>query len=556
MGKRGNGEARVQESEAGRQVARAATQVIFLFIVSRALGLAREMVVGAVFGTTAAYDAYLAAVRVPDILFTLIAGGALGSAFIPTFTGYFARNDPEGGWRLASAVVNLLILVLSLAAGLAWLAAPLIVPTILAPGFAPDLQALTVSLMRTMLVAPILFGVSGVVMGVLNARQHFVLPALAPSFLNLSLIGAALLLAPRIGVRALALGYVVGAALHLSIQLPGLILVGARYLPSLYHPGVREVLWLMAPRVLGLAAVQVNFLVNTNIASRLGEGAVSALNYAWLLMLLPQGIFAQAVATAAFPTFADQAARGDRDGMRRTLVGTLRAVLFVTLPAAVGLILLRRPLVALLFERGAFQASSTQAVAWALAFYALGLVGHAAVEILARAFYALHDTWTPVWVGGLAMGLNVALSLILPGVFGRTGLPSHGGLALANSVATLLEAVGLMRLLRPRLGDPKAWRLQGAALRSGAAAAVMGGALLVWQRLTAGHGSLFVGGGGVVLGAGAYLAAAALLKAEEPWMMARLLLRRGGRLPPGRSGGRTPADPVTDSPVDKSLDVE
>lgn len=555
MGKRGNREARVQGRGAGRRVARAATQVIFLFIISRALGLAREMVLGAAFGTTAAYDAYLAAVRVPDILFTLIAGGALGSAFIPTFTGYLARNDPEGGWRLASAVVNLLVLVLTLAAGLAWLAAPLIVPTILAPGFAPDLQALTVSLMRTMLIAPILFGVSGVAMGVLNARQHFVFPALAPSFLNLSLIGAALLLAPRIGVRALALGYVVGAALHLSIQLPGLVIVGARYLPSLYHPGVREVLWLMAPRVLGLAAVQVNFLVNTNIASRLGEGAVSALNYAWLLMLLPQGIFAQAVATAAFPTFADQAARGDQDGMRRTLVGTLRAVLFVTLPAAVGLILLRRPLVALLFERGAFQASSTEAVAWALAFYALGLVGHAAVEILARAFYALHDTWTPVWVGGLAMGLNVALSLILPGVVDRTGLPSHGGLALANSIATLLETIGLTWLLRPRLGDPKAWRLQGTALRSGAAAAVMGVTLLLWQQITTGHSSLSVGGG-VLLGAVAYLAAAALLKTEEPRTVVRLLLRLGGRFPLGQNGGRTPAGPAKDSPVDKSPDVE
>ena len=507
-------------------MARAATQVVLLFIVSRALGLAREMVVGAVFGTTAAYDAYLAAVRVPDILFTLIAGGALGSAFIPTFTGYFARNDPEGGWRLASAVVNLLLLVLTLAAGLTWLAAPLIVPTILAPGFTPDLQALTVSLMRTMLVAPILFGVSGVVMGVLNARQHFTLPALAPSFLNLSLIGAAWFLAPRLGVRALALGYVAGAALHLSIQIPGLFLVNARYIPSLYHPGVREVLWLMAPRVLGLAAVQVNFLVNTNIASRLGEGAVSALNYAWLLMLLPQGIFAQAVATAAFPTFADQAARGEWKGMRRTLVGTLRAILFVTLPAAVGLILLRGPLVALLFERGAFQASSTQAVAWALAFYALGLVGHAAVEILARAFYALHDTWTPVWVGGLAMGLNVVLSLTLPGIFGRVGLPPHGGLALANSIATLLEGAGLARLLRPRLGGSAEWRLWGAALRIGAAAAVMGAALFAWQRLTAGYPTLLVGGGGVVIGAAIYLATALLLGADELRTVLRLLLRR------------------------------
>ena len=500
-----------------RQIARAAAQVVALFVVSRALGLAREMVVGAVFGTGADYDAYLAAARIPDILFTLIAGGALGSAFIPTFTGYFARDDADGGWRLASAVVNLLLVALTVAAALAALAAPLLVSTVLAPGFAPAQQALTVALMRTMLVAPLFFGVSGVVMGILNARQHFVLPALAPSLLNLALIAAALLLAPTMGVRGLALGYVAGAALHLAVQLPALPRVGARYRPllTLRDAGVRQVLRLMAPRVLGLAAVQVNFLVNTNIASRLGAGAVSALNYAWLLMLLPQGVFAQAVATAAFPTLAEQGARDARDEMRRTLAATLRTVFFVTIPAAVGLLVLGRPLVALLFERGAFQSSSTGAVAWALALYSLGLVGHAGVEIVVRAFYSLRDTWTPVWVSGLAMGLNVALSLTLPAAFGGAGWPAHGGLALANSVATLLEMVALLALLRPRLGGLEGRALAASLGRSGLAAAAMAAVLLLWQRASGGLSALWVGGGGVALGAAAYLAVAALLRADE-----------------------------------------
>ncbi|HEC33747.1 MAG TPA: murein biosynthesis integral membrane protein MurJ [Chloroflexi bacterium] len=511
-----------------RQIARAAALVIVLFILSRTLGLAREMVIGAVFGTGADYDAYLAAVRIPDILFTLIAGGALGSAFIPTFTAAFARGDPEGGWRLASSVANLLLVALTGAAGLAWLGAPPLVHIVLAPGFGVEQQALTVSLMRVMLAAPLFFGVSGVVMGVLNARQHFLLPALAPSFLNLSLIGAAWLLAPRIGVQALALGYVVGAALHLAVQLPGLVWVGARYRPllTLRDPGVREVLRLMAPRVLGLAAVQLNFLVNTNLASRLGEGAVSALNYAWLLMLLPQGVFAQAVATAAFPTFAEQVAWGARKEMRVTLAATLRAIFFVTIPAAVGLLVLRRPLVALLFERGAFRAASTEAVAWALAFYALGLVGHAGVEIVARAFYALHDTRTPVWVSGLAMGLNVLLSLTLPTVFVWAGLPPHAGLALANSAATLLEMIGLLALLRPRLGGLAGRALAASVARSGLAAAVMASVLVVWQRAAEGTATLVVGGGGVALGAGVYLAAAVLLGVEELRAVSWLLRSR------------------------------
>lgn len=514
-------------SQSGRQIAKAAALVMALFVVSRVLGLAREMVIGAVFGTSAGYDAYLAAARIPDILFTLIAGGALGSAFIPTFTGYFAREDPAGGWRLASAVVNLLLVTLTTAAALAWLLAPVLVATILAPGFAPDQQALTVSLLRVMLAAPLFFGVSGVVMGILNARQHFLLPALAPSLLNLALIAAAWLLAPQMGVRALALGYVAGAILHLGIQIPGLFLVGARYRPvlTLHDPGVREVLRLMAPRVLGLAAVQINFLVNTNIASRLGEGAVSALNYAWLLMLLPQGVFAQAVGTAAFPTFAAQAARGERAAMRATLAATLRAVFFLSLPATVGLVLLARPLVGLLFERGAFSASSTEAVAWALAFYALGLVGHAGLEIVARAFYALHDTATPVWAGVIAMALNVALSLTLPSTFGRAGWPLFAGLALANSIATLLELAALMMLIRCRISGVEGRRMLTAFARSGLATLAMGAALVGWQAWLPDAGTLALGGGGIVLGVAVYLGAALLLRAEEPRAVLGLIRR-------------------------------
>jgi len=508
----------------GRQIAKAATLVMALFVVSRVLGLGREMVIGAAFGTSAAYDAYLAAVRIPDILFALIAGGALGSAFIPTFTGYFAQDDPEGGWRLASAVINLILVALTTAAGLAWLGAPVLVAKVLAPGFGADQQTLTVSLMRMMLVAPLFFGVSGVVMGVLNARQHFLLPALAPSFLNLSLIAATWLLSPQMGVRALALGYVVGAVLHLSIQLPALPWVGARYQPLLIlrDPGVREVLRLMGPRVLGLAVTQLNFLVNINLASRLGEGAVATINYAWLLMLLPQGVFAQAVGTAAFPTFAGQVAREEWAEMRSTLAATLRAVFFLSIPATMGLLVLGRPLVGLLFERGAFETASTEAVAWALAFYALGLVGHSGLEIVARAFYALHDTFTPVWVGGLAMGLNIGLSLTLPGVFGLLGWPTHAGLALANSVATLLEMLGLLALIRRRMGGLEGQRMLVAVIRSGLASLAMGAVLLGWQAALPDAGYLIIGAGGVVLGVVVYLGAA-------------LLLRRGDKLHPAIS---------------------
>jgi putative peptidoglycan lipid II flippase len=272
---------------------------------------------------------------------------------------------------------------------------------------------------------------------------------------------------------------------------------------------------LITPRVLGTAIVQLNFLVSNSLASGMFTGAASAINYAWRLMLLPQGILAQAVGTAAFPTFAEQAARGERDEMRSTLSATLRAVSFLSIPATIGLLVLGRPLVELLFERGAFDASSTADVIWALAFFALGLVGHASLEIISRAFYALHDTFTPVWVGSLAMALNLALSLTLPGAFMAQGWIAHGGLALANSIATLLETAALLVLIRGRLGNIEGKRTLVAFAKSGLAALAMGAVLLGWRALLPNAPALLVSGGGIALGIVIYLGAALLLRAEE-----------------------------------------
>ena len=523
-------------SRGGRQIAKAASLVMALFVVSRVLGLGRQMIIGAMFGISGDLDAYMAAARIPEMIFLIVAGGALGSAFIPTFAGHLAEDDGAGAWRLASAIINLVLIVLIATAALTAMFAPILVRTVIAPGFPPPQQALTVNLLRVMLVSPIIFGVSGVVMGALNAHQHFLLPALAPSVYNLAIIGGALLLRPYIGVMGLAVGVVVGAGLHLLIQVPGLLRHGARYLITLdlENPSVREVGRLMAPRVLGTAIAQLNFVINNSLASGMGEGAVSAINYAWMLMLLPQGVFAQAVGTAAFPTFAAQAARREWDEMRGTLAATLRVVFFLCLPATVGLLVLGRPLVGLIFERGAFAAASTKVVTWAVAFYALGLVGHAGLEIIARAFYALHDTFTPVWVGGLAVGLNVALSLALPGVFGLIGWPPYAGLALANSIATLLEMSTLLILIRRRMNGLEGRRTMKAFVKGGLAALVMGTALLAWQAVLRGVGVLALGGGDILLGTAVYFGAALLLRAEEPRAVWRLLRRR--RQAPGQVG--------------------
>ena len=505
-----------------RQIARAATLVIGLFVFSRAAGLAREVIISSRFGTSAEYDAYLAAFRLPDLLFQLMAGGALGSAFIPVFTGFLARRDRHGAWRLFSSLANLMLLFMTCAAILAAVAAPLLVRYLLAPGFTPEQQALTVSLMRWMLVSTVIFGVSGLLMGALNSYQHFLLPALAPVLYNLSIIGGALFLAPSFGIYGLVIGVVVGAALHLDIQLFGLWWYGAEYYPTLglSDRHVLEVGRLMAPRVLGLAAVQLNFWINTVLASSLPAGSLSALNYAWLLMLLPQGIVAQGVATAAFPTFASLEARGQITELRKVLSGSLRAVLFIAIPAAVGLFVWREPLIRMLLQRGQFTAESTQLTAFALAFYAPGLVGHSVVEIVARAFYALHDTRTPVGIGVLSVILNVILSLALRPIL------AHGGLALGNTIATTIEMLLLVWLLARRLNGLEWGPLLRTVGRASLASLAMG-LPLAWAAAQWSEGrALIVGIAGLAAGAIIYLACASLLQMPEM----RIVARSGGTL--------------------------
>ena len=316
------------------------------------------------FGTSRALDAYFAAFNVPDFVFNVLAGGALGSAFIPTFSAALAQNDARRAWQLAGAIINLTFIVLTAISAVLAIFAPQVVALTVARGFAPSDQALTADLMRWMLVTPIIFGVSGIVMGILNSHQHFVLPALAPVVYNAAIIAAALLLAPTMGVYGLVVGVVAGAVLHLAVQLPWLfwkleirgwrLEISNFQLPTsnLQSPDVREVVRLMLPRTLGIAAVQINFLINTILASTLPAGAIAALAYAWRVMLLPVGVVGQSLATAVFPTFSAQTARQELDDFRNTFSMTFRATLYLTIPATVGLIVLGAPFIALLFQRG------------------------------------------------------------------------------------------------------------------------------------------------------------------------------------------------------------
>ncbi len=439
---------------ANRQIARAAGIVMFAIVLGQITGLLRGILVARAF-PAAELDAFFASNRVSETLFTLLAAGALGSAFIPTFTGFLAKGDKNSAWKLASAIANLLLLTLSFLAALAAVFAPQIVRYALAPGLSNDtaLFSLTVNLLRIQLISAVLFGLGGLIVGILNAHQVFLVPALTPSMYQLGMIFGVLVLAPTMGIYGLAWGVVIGAALYLALQIPSLLKRKGTYSPilGLGEPAVREVFRLMGPRVLGVAVVQLNFWVNTWLASQMAPGSVAGLQYGFSLMLMAQAAIAQSVAIAAMPTFSAQFALGKLDEMRTSLASSIRGVIFLALPASVGLILLREPIVTLLYQRGQFDARMTGLVSWALLWYAVGMVGHSVMEVLTRAFYAQHDTKTPVVVGAIAMGLNVFLSFSFSALFNNLGWMPHGGLALANSLATAVEVTALFIIMRKRL---------------------------------------------------------------------------------------------------------
>ncbi|KAA3645462.1 MAG: murein biosynthesis integral membrane protein MurJ [Chloroflexi bacterium] len=488
------------------------------FVLTNLVGLLRQVLITRAFGTGAELDAFYAAQRLPDILFMLVAGGALASAFIPTFTAFLEKEDRSGAWRLASAIINLVSLVLAFASLITWVFAPQVVANILAPDFPLDQQSLTVELLRILLLSPIIFGVSGLLMGILNAHQRFLLPALAPTMYWLGMILGVLFLVPSMGIYGLACGAVGGALLHLAVQLPGLLrLPQRRYFPifGLADPAVREVGQLMAPRLLGVAVVQLNFLVNTIIASGQPQGSLTAITVAFQVMTMPQVVIAQAIAIAAFPTFAAQVARGELAEMRSSLASTLRGILLLSLPATLGLILLRFPVVELLFQRGEFDDQSTQLVAWALLWYTAGLVSHSVVEIASRAFYALHDTRTPVVVGASAMGLNVVFSLAFSALFMRIGWLPHGGLALANTLATTIEVFVLLVLMRRRLHGLDARYMLTGLFQAGLATLAMSIFLLLWLPFSANMPLWLQLGGGIALGGTVYAIGVIVLRVPE-----------------------------------------
>ncbi|MBI1879616.1 MAG: murein biosynthesis integral membrane protein MurJ, partial [Chloroflexi bacterium] len=357
--------------------------------------------------------------------------------------------------------------------------------------------------------------------GVLHVHQHFLLPALAPIIYNLGLIAGALFLGPAFGVYGLMWGAIAGAAGHLLIQVPGLIRYQIRYYPLFGwgDSGLHRVAKLMGPRILTLGVIQVNFLVIFNLASRLGQGSVSALDYGWDLMQMPQTVIGSAIGIVLFPTMSELAAQGDLAGLRRTTAQTLRIILALSIPAMVGLIVLGQAVIRLMFERGEFGPDSTAAVYQSLQFWALALVGHCALEVVNRLFYAQKDTFTPL-LGALAgMIVNLGLAVLLYQVL------DAGGLALSNGVAVTVEVLILMAVAHRRMAGVEAGPLLNTLARTLLAAGAMGGAIVVFMRIWPVLPPLFVATGGGILGVLVYIAVGLLLGLEEIRMVPRLVGR-------------------------------
>ena len=529
----------------GRRLAGAAALVGVAFALSRVLGMVRNIVIATQFPPLRhdiRPDAYAAAFNIPDTLFLLVIGGAVGSAFIPVFNGLLEQQKVAAAWRLASTLINASVVVLALGGLLLGVLAPQLVGGLLAPGFPPDQQALTVDLTRIMLLSPLLLGLGGWAQGILNARQQFTLPAFAPILYNLAIILGALVFTRFWDIYGLAFGVVLGAGLHFLIQVPGLVRAGMRYEPlriNRHDEGVGQVVRLMGPRIVGQAAFQLNFLALTNVASGLPSSSLAAFNYAYALMLLPHGIFAMSLATVLFPTMTAQVGRGDLAAMRTTLAGGLRTLIFLTLPAAVLLGLLRQEIVGLLFQTAAvdaakFDAAAVVRVAAPLGWFAWGLLAYVLVELITRGYYALHDTRTPVVISLGTVLLNIILSRVLVVGLGM----DQSGMALSLAATTTGELIALALFLHrrlPGLFEPAFARGAGVSLLGAAAMAVVLVPLVPWLEaniLPAPDGiSLKVAAGlilavGGLVGVALYLAVARLLHATELGEALRLLRRR------------------------------
>lgn len=411
-------------------IAKAVGVVLIMNLATKILGFVRETFIASGFGASYATDAYLIAYTIPYFLQAIL-GFALVSAVVPVLTKYLVDENYDEAWHVASTILNLTALVLAILTLFGMAGAGLLVKAT-APGFSPDSARLATYLARIMFPSVVFMGVGMVISGILNASYKFAIPAFAPGLSNIIIIASVVLFSSRYGITGLAVGTLVSFFGFLVLQIPVLRSIKFKYsfVLDIKHPAVRHLMITIGPIILGVAVNQINLALNRVFASWLAEGSISALNFAMKLMNLPQGIFVAAVVSAIYPTMAAYAIKGEKRSLTDTMLRGLGMVSLITIPAAVGLMVLREPIVQLLFERGAFDHTATIATSGALLYYSLGLFPGAANMVITRAYYAVGDVRTPVLAGIFSIVVNLILSAVLMGTM------AHSGLALANSLAT------------------------------------------------------------------------------------------------------------------------
>ncbi|MFH1171222.1 MAG: murein biosynthesis integral membrane protein MurJ [bacterium] len=500
-------------------------------LASRFLGLLRDRLLFSTFGAGDTLDSYYVAFRLPDLIFNILILGALSSSFIPVFVEYRQRAEGEEGrqeaWRLANGVLSIILLVLSVLAILGFLLAPLLVP-IFAPGFSGAKLHDTIALTRIMLLAILFFGASNIVGSMLNAMRRFVAFAIAPILYNAGIIVGILVFYPALGLPGLAWGVVFGAFLHLLTQLPSILRQGYRFRWMLLwrNAGVRKIFRLMLPRTIGLSAVQLDQLVSTMIASTLAIGSVAIFSAAQNLQSFPINIIGVSLAISSFPVFSEAFARKRTDEFVKEFSKVFRRILFTIIPLSVLILLLRAHIVRIVLGAGKFNWSDTILTAQSLGFFSLSLFAQSLTPMLARSFYAFHDTSTPARISVFSVVIDIIGCLWLSRLYGVMGL------ALSFAIASALQMVLLLVFLRLRIGDLDDSRILNSTIKIVVGSGVMAAAVwLSLQFFALGidqrtfFGVLFQGIGAAVIGGVVYLLVALALHFQEVELVAGWLRR-------------------------------
>ncbi|MBI4685992.1 MAG: murein biosynthesis integral membrane protein MurJ [Nitrospirae bacterium] len=456
-----------------KRITKAAGIISIATFISRILGYVKDMILAVYFGATGLSDTFFVAFRIPNLLRELFAEGSMSSAFIPVLTEYQTKHGGEEAKKLVRIAFTFILIFVGLICLLGIIFAPSIV-SVIAPGFlkTPEKFSLTVLLTRVMFPFLLFISLAALVMGALNSRRIFFVPALAPAMLNVAIIITVLILAPKMEqpIIAVAVGVALGGFVQFAFQMPSFLRNGYSMKPDYYfrHPGLKKMFILVLPATMGMAVAQINIFISTILASYLPEGSITYLYYSMRLIQFPIGIFGVAMGMAVLPILSEHAVKGELDKLRNDFSFALRLLFFITVPAMAGLIALREPIVNMLFQRGRFDYAATIGTAQALLFYSLGIWAVVGVRIITASFYSLQDTRTPVKIAVVAMVTNIIMSLILMGPL------KHSGLAFANAIASTLNFFLLFYFLRKKLKFVDAKRIIKSFARISFASLLMG----------------------------------------------------------------------------------